>query len=66
MPRRLRRLESLSGQFGVTLPKGAGPQVDDAARAIVERLGADSLGRVAKLHFKTTIKVLGGLPAARK
>ena len=54
----LRRLESLSGQFGVTLPKGAGPQVDDAARAIVERLGADSLGRVAKLHFKTTKKVL--------
>jgi len=62
----LRRLASLSGECGLTLPKGAGPQVDEAARSIVKRLGPEALERVAKLHFKTTKKVLGALPAAEE
>ena len=62
----LRRLASLSGECGLTLPKGAGPQVDEAARSIVKRLGPDTLERVAKLHFKTTKKVLGTLPAKKE
>ena len=55
----LRRLESLSGEFRVTLPKGAGPQVDETARSIVGRYGVEALERVAKMHFKTTKKILG-------
>jgi ribonuclease HIII len=41
------------------LPKGGGsPQVVAAARAIAARGGEDALGRVAKLHFATTGRVL--------
>jgi ribonuclease HIII len=43
------------------LPKGgASPQVVAAARALVERRGPDALRSVAKLHFATTSRVLGG------
>ena len=53
----LRRLEALSTSVGMPLPKGAGPPVLAAGRAFVARHGADALGRVAKLHFKTTRQV---------
>jgi ribonuclease HIII len=52
-------LAGASERLGVTLPKGASPQVVAAAREIVARDGADALGTVAKLHFATTDKVLG-------
>ena len=52
-------LQRASERTGVTLPKGASPQVIAAARDIVDRQGADALGSVAKLHFATTGKVLG-------
>lgn len=43
------------------LPKGGGsPQVVAAAREIVERGGEEALAQVAKLHFATTGRVLGG------
>ncbi|MCU0315641.1 MAG: ribonuclease HIII [Fimbriimonadaceae bacterium] len=58
----LRRLKSLGEEIGVLLPKGAGPQVDEAARKLVASQGRDVLPRVAKMHFKTTEKVLGSLP----
>jgi len=35
--------------------------VDRAARKLVDAEGREVLGRVAKLHFKTTEKVLGSL-----
>lgn len=50
----VKRLKYLSGQFGVTLPLGAGPQVKTAARQLVNVHGQASLKEVAKLHFKTT------------
>ncbi len=40
------------------LPPGAGPHVVKAAKAFVRQHGADMLGQVAKLHFKTTGQVL--------
>jgi len=55
----LNRLKRLGEETGMTLPKGAGPQVDDAARRLVREKGREALGQVAKLHFKTTQKVLG-------
>ena len=55
----LRRLQDLSSRFAIPLPKGANPQVITAGKAVVEQYGPDSLGQVAKLHFRTTQKVLG-------
>lgn len=54
----LRRLQDLSSRFALPLPKGAGPQVITAGKAVVEQYGPDGLGQVAKLHFRTTQKVL--------
>jgi ribonuclease HIII len=55
----LRRLDALSRQSGLKLPKGASPAVETVARALVQRRGADVLQDVAKVHFKTTTRVLG-------
>jgi ribonuclease HIII len=52
-------LERTSAKLGVTLPKGASPQVVEAAKRIAASGGREALGEVAKLHFKTTDKVLG-------
>jgi ribonuclease HIII len=54
----LLRLKRLSGEVGTTLPKGASPAVELAARMIIKKHGKDRLGSVAKLHFKTTQAVL--------
>jgi len=42
------------------LPKGAGPLVVAAARAIAAQEGREGLRRVAKLHFATTETALSG------
>jgi len=52
----LRDLERLGFDAGEKLPKGAGAQVDLAARRIFKSGGMDALGQVAKLHFRTTEK----------
>jgi len=54
----LEYLDRLSGEAGLTLPKGAGPPVVDAGRKYVERHGTDQLSRVAKMHYKTTVQVV--------
>jgi ribonuclease HIII len=51
-------LDRLSESLGLPLPKGAGANVDSAARDLVAKHGSDVLRRSAKLHFKTTQKVL--------
>lgn len=56
----LRAMELLSEQTGLTLIKGASAQVEKRAREIVGRNGAEWLVKVAKLHFKTTERVLKG------
>jgi ribonuclease HIII len=53
------RLEKLGDEVGVPLLKGAGPGVDQLARNLVRAQGEAVLAKVAKLHFKTTEKVLG-------
>ena len=55
----LSRLKRLSEEIGTTLPKGASPAVELAAKMIVKKHGQARLGTVAKLHFKTTQAVLG-------
>jgi ribonuclease HIII len=54
----LKRLELLGRDWGLDLPKGAGPPVDQAAAAFVKRHGAEALAKVAKTHFKTTERAL--------
>ena len=57
----LLRLERLSDEVGTTLPKGASPAVELAARMVIKKHGQERLDSVAKLHFKTTQAVLAGL-----
>jgi len=54
------RLKRLSGEVGTTLPKGASPAVELAAKMVIKKHGQERLGSVAKLHFKTTKAVLAG------
>ncbi len=54
------RLDLLGRQHGLTLPKGAGSKVDEVAAELAAKGGRELLGQVAKLHFRTTDKALGG------
>jgi ribonuclease HIII len=56
----VRRLRKLSKEVGVELPKGASTAVEEAAREVVNKHGADMLATLAKIHFRTAQKVLQG------
>ena len=53
------RLSGLEKELGVKLPKGASAAVDKAAKAYVEQHGAEGLGKVAKMHFRTALRAQG-------
>lgn len=53
------RLQRMGKEYGITFPKGASLQVEEAARKFIEQHGADKLPSVAKMHFKTSDKVQG-------
>ncbi len=54
----LAKLGNLSRDVGIELPKGASDQVEAAAVKLVRAKGPGILERVAKTHFKTTVRVL--------
>jgi ribonuclease HIII len=54
----LYKLRDLSQDIGIDLPKGA-TTVIGVGKRVVATHGREALGRVAKLHFKTTKQVLG-------
>lgn len=54
----LKEMDKLSRDLEITLPKGAGPLVDEVAKEIVAKYGKDKLKSIAKLNFKNTSKVL--------
>lgn len=54
----LTRLHFLSKDVGFELPKGASDLVEAAAVKLVREKGSAILDRVAKTHFKTTVRVL--------
>jgi ribonuclease HIII len=54
----LTRLKRLSDEVGTSLPKGASPAVELAARMVVKKHGRERLSTIAKMHFKTTLTVL--------
>ncbi len=56
-------MDKTSAAGGITLPLGASDAVIQAARQLVARDGPEVLGKVAKLHFKTTCAVLGNSPS---
>jgi ribonuclease HIII len=49
----LEGMQTLSEEYGLTLPKGAARQVIDAASKLVAKFGPEVLQKVAKTHFKT-------------
>jgi ribonuclease HIII len=53
------RLGKLEKQFEMELPKGASAAVDKAAKAFVDRYGAENLAKVSKLHFRTALRAQG-------
>ncbi len=53
-------LDELSNEFGVPLHKGAGAPTDRAGVAYVRQHGPEALSRVAKVHFKNTLRIRGG------
>lgn len=54
----LLRLAELSREFNIKLPKGASAEVEKAANLFIEKYGISQLGKCAKLHFKTTEKLI--------
>ncbi len=54
----LARLERLSQEYQIELPKGASEAVVIAGKQIIAKKGPDDLRKVAKLHHKTTHKIL--------
>jgi ribonuclease HIII len=54
----VRGLRLLGKQFGVALPKGASQAVIDAGVKLVKKHGRDALPKVAKMHFRTSQKIL--------
>lgn len=55
----LERMKRLEKDYGMPLPRGASTAVEQAARALVARHGAEVLPRVSKMHFRTRYRVLG-------
>lgn len=54
----LRGLQNLSEEYGLLLPKGASQLTIKAGKSYVHKFGQEALGKVAKLHFKTTGQVI--------
>ncbi|PIC58529.1 ribonuclease HIII [Sporosarcina sp. P12(2017)] len=54
----LEAMDQLSSQAGVTLPKGAGPKVDQIACQIIRKKGEPFLHTITKVHFANTQKAL--------
>jgi ribonuclease HIII len=53
------RLDKMKNEYGVDFPRGCSDRVQTIASEFVKKFGAEMLKKVAKLHFKTTNKVLG-------
>jgi ribonuclease HIII len=53
----LKKMDELSKEIGIEIPKGAGDKVDEVAQKIVDTFGFDKLSSIAKLNFKNTEKL---------
>ena len=55
----LKEFDKLSDSLHIPLPKGAGKDVDDIGKEVVEKYGKEKLKEVAKYNFKNTERILG-------
>jgi ribonuclease HIII len=53
------RLKAMEKQYQIAFPKGASAAVDKAAKEFFDKLGADGLKKVAKMHFRTALRAQG-------
>ena len=53
----LKKMDEISKEIGMEIPKGAGEKVDEVAQTIVSKFGFDKLNSIAKLNFKNTDKL---------
>ena len=51
-------MKKLETKYGMPVPKGASSIVDEAARKLLDKHGDETLGKVAKLHFKNRQRVI--------
>lgn len=54
----LQEMDKLSDELHISLPKGAGVEVDKVGLEILEKYGFDELKKYAKINFKNTDKIL--------
>lgn len=54
----LKEQKSLEDKLGSTIPKGAGTQVDEAGKKLVEKHGKNILNEISKITFKNTERIL--------
>lgn len=52
----IQRFDQLSQNAGFTIPKGAGPKVDEAAARLIHEKGLEALNEFTKVHFANTEK----------
>jgi ribonuclease HIII len=55
----VRRLAELGRANGCEFPKGAGTNVDELAKQLVQERGAELLKQISKLHFRTALRAQG-------
>lgn len=53
----LSEMDKMSKKYGMTIPKGAGEQVDVFGREFLAKYGEDELKKAVKLNFKNTEKI---------
>ena len=53
----LKKMEELSKEYGMEIPKGANAIVDTVGKEIVSKYGIAKLKKIAKLNFKNTEKI---------
>ncbi|MFA6118786.1 MAG: ribonuclease HIII [Parachlamydiales bacterium] len=54
----LKGLEEMSEKHNFQFPKGASKMVIETGKKFIEKNGSDSLEKVAKIHFKTSEKII--------
>ena len=55
----LREFDKICDEIHIPLPKGAGKDVDEIGKEVVEKYGKEKLKEVAKYNFKNTERILG-------
>ena len=55
----VKRLAALGKEYGMELPKGAGANVDVAAKDFISKHGVEALAKVTKMHFRTALRAQG-------